>query len=152
MTENPFSSTWRRIFNPRLTQSGKHDVLNNPPKQHPQGLEVVYEGLDPIVEYVRNTFSISSFSSNVYSIVAIHGLNGHRENTWTAENNVHWLRDLLPANLPKARIICWGYDANTHAAERVSWQYLYDHARTLVSDLCRKRNVTKVSTLWASHG
>jgi hypothetical protein len=26
----------------------------------------------------------------------------------------------------------------------VSWQYLYDHARTLVSDLCRKRKLTNV--------
>ena len=78
------------------------------------------------------------------SIVALHGLNGHREKTWTAENGVHWLRHLLPEDLPHARIICWGYDANTHAAGRVSWQYLYDHAKTLVSDLCRKRKMTNV--------
>ncbi|KAL6362010.1 hypothetical protein LRP88_05493 [Fusarium phalaenopsidis] len=48
----------------------------------------------------------------------MHGLNGHREKTWTAENGVHWLRDLLPEDLPQARILCWGYDANTHAADR----------------------------------
>ncbi|KAK4044690.1 kinesin light chain [Parachaetomium inaequale] len=93
--------------------------------EHPQGLEVVSEGHDPIVD-----------------IVALHGLNGHREKTWMAENGVHWLRDLLPEDLPQARILCWGYDANTHASDRVSWQYLYDHARTLVSDLCRKRKLT----------
>ncbi|KAK3297151.1 uncharacterized protein B0H64DRAFT_416349 [Chaetomium fimeti] len=93
--------------------------------EHPQGLEVVSEGQDPIID-----------------IVALHGLNGHREKTWTAENGVHWLRDLLPEDLPQARILCWGYDANTHATDRVSWQYLYDHARTLVSDLCRKRKLT----------
>lgn len=78
------------------------------------------------------------------SIVAIHGLNGHREKTWTAANGVHWLRDLLPNDLPRARILCWGYDANTHASSRVSCHYLYDHARNLVADLWRKRKVTNV--------
>ncbi|KAM3549110.1 hypothetical protein ARSEF4850_009032, partial [Beauveria asiatica] len=68
---------------------------------HPQGLEVVYDGDNPIVD-----------------IIALHGLNGHREKTWTARNGVHWLRDLLPEDLPQARILCWGYDANTHAADR----------------------------------
>jgi len=41
--------------------------------------------------------------------------------------------------------MCWGYDANTHSASRVSCQYLYDHARSLVADLCLERNLTNVS-------
>jgi len=78
-----------------------------------------------------------------YSIVAIHGLNGHREKTWTV-GGVNWLRDLLPSDIPNARILSWGYDANTHGTSPISAQYLYDHARTLVSDLCLKRRLTKV--------
>ena len=74
----------------------------------------------------------------------MHGLNGHREKTWTASNNILWLRDLLPDDIPNARILSWGYDANTYSTSRLSAQYLYDHARTLVSDLSRKRQVTKV--------
>lgn len=31
------------------------------------------------------------------SIVAVHGLDGHRESTWTAENGVLWLKALLSA-------------------------------------------------------
>ncbi|KAG7124149.1 Protein SERAC1 like protein [Verticillium longisporum] len=92
---------------------------------HPQGLDGVYEGDNPIVD-----------------IVALHGLNGHREKTWTAENGVHWLRDLLPKDLPQARILCYGYDANTHSTRRVSWNNIYDHATNLVSDLYRKRKIT----------
>ncbi|KAK1768311.1 hypothetical protein QBC33DRAFT_370839 [Phialemonium atrogriseum] len=91
----------------------------------PQGLKVVAEGDDPIVD-----------------IVAVHGLNGHRDQAWTASNDVHWLRDLLPHDIPHARVFCWGYDANTHAGSRVSCQYLFSHAQTLVSDLCRKRKLT----------
>ncbi|KAH6986816.1 hypothetical protein EDB80DRAFT_590376 [Ilyonectria destructans] len=79
------------------------------------------------------------------SIVAIHGLNGHREKTWTAKNGVHWLRDLLPNDVPRARILCWGYDANIHAVSGTSSLLLYDHARTLVSDLNRKRKLTNSS-------
>ena len=76
------------------------------------------------------------------SIVAVHGLNGHRENTWTM-NGRNWLRDFLPKNIPNARIYSWGYDANTHTTH-ISSQYLYGHATTLISDLCRKRKMTKV--------
>jgi hypothetical protein len=40
---------------------------------------------------------------------------------------VNWLRDLLPHELPNARILSWGYDANTQSSSRLSTQYLYDH-------------------------
>lgn len=79
------------------------------------------------------------------SVVAIHGLNGHRERTWTAANGKLWLRDLLPQRLPRARIMAWGYDSNTHSSSLISAQYLHDHADTLVSDLCLERALTSVS-------
>ncbi|KAF4418794.1 Protein SERAC1 [Colletotrichum fructicola Nara gc5] len=88
--------------------------------------KVLVEGTDPVVD-----------------IVAVHGLNGHREHTWTASGGKHWLRDFLPTDLPNARVLCWGYDANTHSNSGVSIQYLYDHARELVADLARKRGLTK---------
>lgn len=78
-----------------------------------------------------------------HSIVAVHGLNGHREKTWTVDT-VNWLRDLLPSDVPHARILSWGYNASTHSTSQISGQYLYDHARTLISDLCLKRRLTKV--------
>lgn len=42
-------------------------------------------------------------------IIAIHGFNGHKEKTWTQLNNQLWLKDFLPAKLPKARIFTFGY-------------------------------------------
>jgi hypothetical protein len=83
------------------------------------------------------------------SIVAIHGLNGHREETWTATNKgekVNWLRDsqMLPNVIPNLRIMSWGYDANTHSTKQLSAMYLYDHANTLVSDLSRLERTEKV--------
>ncbi|KAH8674829.1 hypothetical protein BGZ60DRAFT_344969, partial [Tricladium varicosporioides] len=89
------------------------------------------EGVDPIVD-----------------IVAIHGLNGHREETWTAGNKVNWLRDanMLPNIIPNARIMSWGYDANTHSTKELSAMYLYDHAQKLVSDLSLHRRSDKTNT------
>ena len=45
-------------------------------------------------------------------VVAIHGLRGHRINTWThSSSGKLWLRDFLPAQLPRACIWTFGYDA-----------------------------------------
>ncbi|KAF2228484.1 hypothetical protein EV356DRAFT_74665 [Viridothelium virens] len=106
---------------PKDTTSG---CSKEPLEATPLGLKVVVEGDDPVVD-----------------IIAVHGLNGHRDKTWTAANNVHWLRDLLSSDIPNARIFCWGYDANTHGG-RMSCQYLYSHATTLVSELCSERSLT----------
>jgi hypothetical protein len=84
-------------------------------------------------------------SSPNVDVVAVHGLNGHRENTWTAKTGVLWLRDLLPAKIPNARIFSWGYDANTHGKKPLTSMYLYDHARELVSDLSLERRLTNTT-------
>ncbi|CCA76332.1 related to kinesin light chain, partial [Serendipita indica DSM 11827] len=55
-------------------------------------------------------------------IIAIHGLGGHREVTWTTDNGILWLRDLLPSDLPRARILSYGYDADTQSSESLSQQ------------------------------
>lgn len=84
--------------------------------------------------------------SKYASIIAIHGLNGHREKTWTADNKVNWLCDanMLSAFIPNARIMSWGYDADTHSTKELSAMYLYDHAQKLVSDLSLYRQLDKV--------
>ncbi|RWA04980.1 hypothetical protein EKO27_g10126 [Xylaria grammica] len=110
---------------PSLKKLLKRANRESSPK-HPQRLEVVYEDPDASLE-----------------IVAVHGLNRHREKTWTAANGVHWLRDRLLKDLPRVRILIWGYDANTRSPGRVGCQYLYDHALELVSDLTRKRILTQ---------
>jgi hypothetical protein len=78
------------------------------------------------------------------SIVAVHGLDGKREKSWTAKNSVNWLRDLLPTDIPHARIYTWGYEARTHGTSPIKSQTIYDHGRNLVSDLCRERGMTEV--------
>ncbi|KAF2813521.1 uncharacterized protein BDZ99DRAFT_412343 [Mytilinidion resinicola] len=138
-TVNPvlsYMSAMRRLLQFRSKNSKAEDPLEpsassvsaEPAAAVVLGLQVVAEGIEPIVD-----------------IVAIHGLNGHCEKTWTTSDGVNWLRDLLPHDLPNVRVLSWGYDANTHSRSRVSCQYLFDHARTLVSDLCLERQVTQTN-------
>ncbi|EXF85060.1 ankyrin repeat protein [Colletotrichum fioriniae PJ7] len=50
-------------------------------------------------------------------IVAIHGLNGHREETWTdPETGLQWLSDpsCLPKDMPMARVLTFGYNSKTY--------------------------------------
>ncbi|CCA69054.2 hypothetical protein PIIN_02913, partial [Serendipita indica DSM 11827] len=75
----------------------------------------------------------------VVDIVAIHGLQGHRDKTWTSDNGVCWLRDLLPSDFPNARILSYGYDADVHSRECVSTQTIGRHAQGLIDALSRKR-------------
>lgn len=45
-----------------------------------------------------------------YTIVGIHGLGGHPYRTWThKESGTLWLRDMLPRDIPEARIFSYGY-------------------------------------------
>ncbi|KAF8514361.1 hypothetical protein BU17DRAFT_52637 [Hysterangium stoloniferum] len=82
------------------------------------GLKELYCGDNPIVD-----------------IVAIHGLDGHRERSWTGENGKLWLRDFLPKKMPCCRILTYGYDANTHGCSQFSSETIEDHGETLISKL-----------------
>ncbi|KAK0123332.1 hypothetical protein ONS96_010326 [Cadophora gregata f. sp. sojae] len=57
-------------------------------------------------------------------VVAVHGLNGHYLNTWTATNaagqKVVWLKDLLPKQLPDARIMSYGYNSALQFSKSVA--------------------------------
>ena len=50
-------------------------------------------------------------NADEYSIIAVHGLCGHWEKTWTGDKGALWLRDFLPSKLPLARIMSYGYDS-----------------------------------------
>lgn len=87
---------------------------------------------------------ISNTLVQLFSIVALHGLNGHREKTFTANNGVCWLNSLLPDRMPKIRVISFGYDARTHSSSPLSQQHLHSHAEQLVENLTRRRDVSNV--------
>lgn len=75
-------------------------------------------------------------------VVFVHGLTGHRELTWKSrDGQAFWPRDLLPLQIPKARIFTFGYDANV-----VSWRSVVsqnrigNHAKNLLHAISRHRH------------
>ncbi|KAI0163924.1 hypothetical protein GGR57DRAFT_451829 [Xylariaceae sp. FL1272] len=77
-------------------------------------------------------------------IVFVHGLGGHREGTWAGTEpstgvRIEWIRDLLPEDLPSARIITYGYDSDVTSALYLTQKVLYAHTKSLLTDLKRLR-------------
>ncbi|KAJ5663921.1 hypothetical protein N7507_004652 [Penicillium longicatenatum] len=94
----------------------------------PYGLDVLY---DP------------DFAS--VDIVFVHGLTGNRESTWTdKQSKIFWPKQLLPRDLPNARIWTFGYDADIIGAlKTASSNTLRDHGKSLMHDLSLARLMQK---------
>jgi hypothetical protein len=72
------------------------------------------------------------------SIIAVHGLNGKPFKTWTDPGSQKlWLRDILPQDLPRARIMTFGYQAAPALQSSVA--DIRDHARELLACLMERR-------------
>ncbi|KAF8510206.1 hypothetical protein BU17DRAFT_55621 [Hysterangium stoloniferum] len=126
--------------------------------------------LSPSVGLVRDTFQsnpqeqsrsqgfgikeLSPGISLIIDIVAIHGLDGHREASWTTDNGSLWLRDFLPQDVPSARILTYGYDAYTQSAAALSTQTLDGHAESFLARLASFRRIsdtTKRPIIFIAH-
>ncbi|KAI9730836.1 MAG: hypothetical protein M1834_005554 [Cirrosporium novae-zelandiae] len=72
---------------------------------------------------------------------------GDREKTWTADNATEpWPKALLATDIPNARIITYGYDADVvHWMKPAGQNTVTEHAQNLVNDLCRLRARMKTS-------
>lgn len=70
----------------------------------------------------------------------VHGLTGNRQNTWTHKDGVFWPGDLLPQDLPTARIMTFGYDADVVSIVKTAGSNtLRDHGKSLANDLAFRR-------------
>ncbi|KAH0536662.1 hypothetical protein FGG08_006488 [Glutinoglossum americanum] len=94
----------------------------------------------------------------VVDIVFAHGLTGHPEQTWRCTGALSidqhslgdagsitrgssWPELLLPAIIPQARILTFGYDADiAHFSEPAGQNSIRDHAADLVAHLAAKRD------------
>ena len=72
-------------------------------------------------------------------VVAVHGLQGDAYKTWEHDNGSLWLRDFLPADIPNARIMTFGYDSTVAFSKSVA--KIEDKALELLNHLSAKRSV-----------
>ena len=81
-------------------------------------------------------------------IVFVHGLTGNAYNTWLhKDTRVHWPSELLGQDIPDARILSFGYDADIiNLWDPASNSKLSNHAENMVGDLVRKREETDTET------
>lgn len=95
------------------------DKANTALKQHGEsssspGSEAASEGEHSGLFPLADT---SADAENAVDIVAVHGLQGHWDTTWTGRAGKNWLRDFLPQQLRDvgiaARILSLGYDSRT---------------------------------------
>lgn len=67
-------------------------------------------------------------------------MTGNRQNTWTHASGVFWPQDLLPKDLPTARIMTFGYDADVVGIVKTAGSNtLRDHGKSLANDLGMRR-------------
>ena len=83
------------------------------------------------------------------SIVFIHGLTGDRESTWTAKGAATgWPELFLPNDLPEARIITYGYDADVvNFWSMASQNTVGDHSAKFLTSLSNLRDRTNTVCL-----
>jgi hypothetical protein len=74
--------------------------------------------------------------------VFLHGLTGTRISTWThGRSGVCWPRDFLAADIPNARILTFGYDADVVGLwDPAGMNGVSNHARDLLGALSHRRN------------
>ena len=68
----------------------------------------------------------------------MHGLSGDPIKTWTdPKTKAFWLQEFLPQDVPGARIMSFGYNANVAFGNTTA--DIIDHAKGLLSSLIDKR-------------
>src|SRR5687767_14536086 len=96
----------------------------------------------PVTFYSRDVFL-----THENSIVAVHGLDEAKLDTWTdPRTNILWLRDLFPYEQLNVRILAYGYEAENLSSSRDSTaDRTLPYATTLIAALCAERELSNAS-------
>ena len=75
------------------------------------------------------------------SVVAVHGLGGDAFGTWEDEGKL-WLQDFIPSQIPKVRIMSFGYNSLVAFSKSVAG--IEDFAADLLNRLKEERKTEQV--------
>ena len=97
------------------------------------------------------------YVANGFSIVAVHSLGEEQTEAWThPSTGTFWLRDLLPVTALRARVLTFGYYADTSSfLSGNSSHRILQHATTLVAELHANRdliNAAERPIIFICHG
>lgn len=83
----------------------------------------------------------------IVDIVFIHGLTGNSFRTWFHEpSGIHWPGDLLKEDLPDARVMTFGYDADVaHLVKHAALESISGYSNDLLASLAGIRQGVEVS-------
>ncbi|KAK4450166.1 Alpha/Beta hydrolase protein [Podospora aff. communis PSN243] len=115
-----------------LAETGEGNSQQEPPTRHSAkgvyGLKKCHDAPDAVAD-----------------IVFVHGLTGNRETTWTDKaTGVFWPLHLLKNDVPKARIVTFGYDADiAHFFATASQNCIRNHAINLANAVAQLRERTE---------
>lgn len=125
------------------------------------GLKVLYEpgegDISATIEYATCRIpTLMHETDNIYSVVAVHGIGAHPDDTWCKDvkedassttRSVNWLKDpeLLPSVMKDARIMRYGYHSQWFGRDALQ-QNASRVAPDLLDALQRKRKVIKLQS------
>lgn len=106
---------------------------------------------------ISSTVPSSERHSVGVDIVAVHGLGEEQTEAWThPESGIFWLRDLLPTARLRARILTFGYQADTSSFfGSASSERILQRAITLVAELQADRDLSNAAErpiIFVCHG
>ena len=82
-------------------------------------------------------------------------MTGKRTKTWLADGAAQpWPQELLAKEIPEARILTYGYDADVaHFIKRAGQNTVREHARNLMRDLVnhRRKDSSQMPLMFVAH-
>ena len=86
--------------------------------------------------------------SILFDVVAIHGLSSTWQDTWSSQpQSRSWLRDLLPKEIPNARVWTYGYDVREH----ISHDLIASRSQSLLDSFETQREDPKRPVIFIAH-
>jgi LPS sulfotransferase NodH len=80
-----------------------------------------------------------------FSLVAVHGINGHPYHTFTHPTGAKWVQEYLPKDMPNTRIMTFGYHAQVFTSSK---GLVVDFAEQLLQHLTSVRRSTNTTVGW----